>query len=57
MSECGFFLWLKSSTSHCYEFVSSDCVFAALQIHEQVLGDGMSDVLYHNYHILKVILV
>ena len=27
--------------------ISSDIVFAAMQIHEQVLEDRMSDVLYH----------
>ena len=33
----------------------SDIVFAALQIHEKVLEDGMSDVIYHDYHTFEVI--
>ena len=40
-----------------FSLLSSDIVFAVLQIHEKVLEDGMSDVLYYDYHTLGIILV
>ena len=55
MGVCALSVSLKSTTSHYQEYVSSDIVFDALQIQEQVLEDGMLDVFYQYNYTLEVI--